>query len=53
MMKRFKRRSDLIKSAVRNVFKRQAAEDKKFRAQVLEAGGDFLKQCAMKVRMPR
>lgn len=52
-MKRFKRQSDLTKSAVRNVFKRQTADAGKLRTQILEAGGDFLQQCAMKLRGSR
>ena len=48
-MKRFKKRSDLVRHAIKNVFKRQADERKKLASQMSKAG-DFLQQCAMKVR---
>ena len=51
-MKRFKKRSDLTKYAIRRVIDRQFAELKKTKVQMLKAG-DFLQQCAMKLRMPR
>lgn len=51
-MKRFKKRSDLIRQAIRNVEKRQADERKEHRSMILKAG-DFLQNCAMKLRMPR
>ena len=52
MMKRFKKRSDLIKQAMQNVTKRQADE----RCRELKAvctTGDFLRDCAMKLRVLR
>ena len=51
-MKRFSKRSDLTKHAIRNVEKRQADERKEHRSLILKAG-DFLQNCAMKLRMPR
>ena len=51
-MKRFKRQSDLIKSAAKNVLKRQADERKKH-ISAMKTAGDFLQQCAMKLRLPR
>ena len=51
-MKRFSKRSDLIKHAIRNVEKRQADERKEHESLIFKAG-DFLQQCAMKLRLPR
>jgi len=51
-MKRFKRQSDLIKHAVKGVLDRQAIARKKARDQMAKAG-DFLQQCAMKLRSTR
>ena len=51
-MKRFKQQSDLIKHAIRNVEKRQADELRKHKSLILKAG-DFLQNCAMKLRLPR
>lgn len=50
--KQFKRQSDLTKYAIRRVIDRQFAELRKAKVQVAKAG-DFLQQCAAKLRLPR
>jgi Arc/MetJ-type ribon-helix-helix transcriptional regulator len=52
MMKRFKKRSDLVKQAVKNVTERQNGERKKH-MNAMQTAGDFLQQCAMKLRRSR
>ena len=52
MMKRFKKQNDLIRHAIKNVFKRQVA-DREEHVNLMSEAGDFLQQCAMKLRMPR
>jgi len=51
-MKRFKRQSDLVKQAIKNVCERQDKEYKQMLAAVKDKAGDFLQQCAAKLRMP-
>ncbi len=48
----FKRHKDLIKYAVRRVFSKQANERKEAETRMLKAG-DFLQQCAAKLRRTR
>jgi len=51
-MKRYKKQSHLVKAAIHKVTSRQAEINRNF-TKLLKNGGDFLQNCAARLRLPR